>query len=144
VVDEHGVEHVIPVPRFLCRGRGPRGRGGTTISVLPVGVAPRRKWSLGLVGRVVKRSLAAALDELAAIGVTAEPRQVRRWIELLGRVGERLRMHPVPEVEIGLGGGGRRQALEVVRAFEGSSPPFALIMAFQQRWGHPLLDIRMS
>lgn len=144
VVDEHGAELVIPIPRFICRRRGGKKCRSTTFSVLPPEVAPRRKWSLRLVARVVKLSAVAALEQLSFIGVVAEARQLRRWIELLARACERLRMHAVAGVEVALSGGIRPRALELVRAFGDSDPPHGIVMAFQQRWGCPLLDIRMS
>jgi len=117
--------------------------------VLPASVAPRRKWSVPLVVKVLEASQAlvtVALDVLCGLGVVAEARQVRRWIEVLGQTCERLWQHPVVGVEVAPEGSAREQCLGLLQAWgrfesSGSGPP-DVVMAWQQRWSQPLL--RMS
>ena len=67
-----------PVARFRCRRRGPDQARDVTFSVLPAGVVARRRFSLGLMSRMVevvvggKRTLRRALDEVAAAGSRGE------------------------------------------------------------------------
>jgi hypothetical protein len=93
-------------------------------------------------------SLRAALDSLSELGIIVEARQVRRWLAVLGIACERLRQHPLPGVTVEMAGRRRDQALELVRACRdwqtsGSSPPEGLVMAWQERWHRPLLDISL-
>jgi len=119
--------------------------------VLPASVAPRRKWSVPLVVKVLEASQAlvtVALDVLCGLGVVAEARQVRRWIEVLGQTCERLWQHPVVGVEVAPEGSAREQCLGLLQAWgrfesSGSGPP-DVVMAWQQRWSQPLLRISVS
>jgi hypothetical protein len=48
-VDEGGAVYGrFPVPRFLCRRKGPHQPQGRTFSVLPSALVPRRRFSLPL------------------------------------------------------------------------------------------------
>lgn len=151
VVDSDGVDWRIPVPRFICRGRGPKGGAGKTFSVLPAKVVPRRRWSLPLAlkaAELCEVSLRAALGFLSELGIIVEGRYLRRWLAVLGIACERLRQHPLPGVQIETGGRRRDQALELVRVCRdwqtsGSSPPEALVMAWQERYLVPLLAISL-
>jgi hypothetical protein len=150
-VDADGVAREILVPRFVCRGLGPKGGLGKTFSILPAQVVPRRKWSLPLALKVAKWcevSLRAALDSLSEMGIVVEARQVRRWLAVLRIACERLRQHPLPGVTVEMAGRRRDQALELVRVCHewetsGGSPPRSLVMAWQELFLTPLLDIRM-
>ena len=152
VVDEEGLAWRILVPRFFCRRRGPKGSNERTFSVLPASVVPRRRWALTLALRVAewcRSSLATGLDRLSELGVVAEARQLRRWLAVLGIACERLRQHPLAGVNVTTGGRRREQACELARAcrdWESSANGRAgsLVMTWQGRWLHPLLDIRLS
>jgi len=152
VVDEDGVELLIPVPRFLCRRRGPRRVRARTFSVLPAEVIPRRKWCLSLLLKVAlwcQESLTGALERLIRLGLVVEARQLERLLAVLGIACERLLQHPLDGVEVGSRQGRREQARELVAAVQGWSaagrgPPGGLVMAWQERWGLPWLDIRLG
>lgn len=139
------------MPRFVCRGLGPRGGGGRTFSVLPAKVVPRRRWSLLLALRVARWcrvSVRAALDFVSELGIVVEERYLRRWLSVLGVACERLHQHPMLGVSVTPGGRRRHQALEVVRVCgqwpsTDSSPPEALVMAWQERGLGLLLDVRL-
>jgi len=151
VVDWLGVLLWILIPRFLCRGLGPRRPEARTFSVLPADVLPRRKWSLGwmlTVAMLCSDSLVEALDRLSEMGMAVEARQLRRMLEVLGVICERLHEHPLEGVEVRPAGSRREQALEAGRVCQsweasGRGPPGRLVMAWNLRWDSLLMDIRV-
>jgi hypothetical protein len=151
VVEEEGAKVEIVVVRFRCRGFGPRRAVARTFSVLPADVIPRRKWSLGWVLKVAlwcSDTLVAALDELSAVGMAVESRQLARVLEVLGIVCERLHQHPLPGLGVTPEGPRRRQAGELRRAClaweaSGRGPPSSLVLAWQRQWKSLLLDVRV-
>jgi hypothetical protein len=151
VVDAWGVVLWILIPRFLCRGLGPRRPKARTFSVLSAEVLPRRKWSLGWMLKVAlwcSDSLVEALDRLSDAGLVVEARQVRRALEVLGVVCERFHQHPVEGMHVEPGGPRRRQALELCLGCQrweasGRGPPGSLVMAWNLRWDSLLMDIRV-
>lgn len=151
VVDRDGLAWMIPVPRFLCHKRGPKRGGDTTFSVLPAKAVPRRRWSLPLavmVAQWCERSVRAALDLLSELAIVVEERSLRRWLSVLGVACERLHQHPLAGLSVNPGGQRRDQAIELVRVCRewpgtDSSPPEALVMAWQDRWLGLLLDVSL-
>jgi hypothetical protein len=148
-----------PVPRFLCRRKGPQEPQARTFSVLPTALAPRRRFSLPLMlwllslvlerGRTVRQ----ALDRLAEScrgqpggPLCPDEAAVHRLIALLSRGFERLQSFPVPGWAPGAPVQGRRpQALALLRLL--SRPcrgsPFGLVPAFQRHhFPNLLLDLR--
>lgn len=90
----------------------------------------------------------AALDALSELGIVVEAWCVRRWLTVLGVACERLHQHPLPGASVTPAGRRRDQALELVRVCgqwcsTDSSPPEALIMAWQERRFGLLLDVRL-
>lgn len=120
--------------------------------MLPANVVPRRGWALGLGLQVAgwcRERLCVALDALSELGLVVEARQVQRVVAVLALACERLWQHPLDGVQVETCGGRRAQAIElarVCRAWEasGSGPPDSLVMAWQRRFGSPLLRIRLT
>ena len=139
------------MPRFLCRGRGPRPQEAKTFSVLPVEVIPRRRWSLGWMLKVAlwcSDSLVEALGRLSEAGMVVEAGQLSRVLEVLGIVCERLHQHPVHEVDVDTGGSRRLQAVRLGSLMsrwqaEGRGPPGSLVMSWNTTWGRLLMDVRV-
>lgn len=151
-VDEGGFSWQILVPRYLCRKCGPRRGGDRTFSVLPSRVVPRRRWSLGLGLKVAgwcRGGLRSALDALSELGLALEPLQALRIVAVLAIGCERLRQHPLDGVRVETSGGTLAQALDLVRVCHdwetsGRGPPSSLVMAWQRRFGKPLLATRLT
>ena len=151
VVDGEGRELWIAVPRFLCRGLGPRPARSTTFSVLPAEVIPRRRWSLGWMLKVAlwcSESLVEALLRLSEAGMVVEARQLSRVLKVLGIVCERLHQHPVEGVHVEPSGWRVQQALELVAGIsrwqrEGRGPPGSLVMTWNSTWTSLLTDVRV-
>ena len=147
-----------PVARFRCRRRGPDQARDVTFSVLPAGVVARRRFSLGLMSRMVevvvggKRTLRRALDEVAAAGsrgeeaLLLEELTLYRVLLLFSAVYARLLSFPVSGVELsGTVQGVRRQAQQtaaLLAAQPRGSPP-QLVISFHRRYcPHLLFDLR--
>lgn len=140
-----------PVPRFLCRRRGPGKPIAVTFSVLPVGLAPRKRWSVALMlwvaglVLVAGRSIGAVQSELAALReeVVVDEVAIHRVVRMLAGCYARLLSFPVsgcsvtPDmVSV------RDQAAEAVRVLTGvgqRDPPAELVLAFHQTWFPNLL-----
>jgi len=136
----------IPVVRFLCNNLGPRSAASATFSVLPADVLPRRRWTLSMltqVSRWAQKSAKAAMDKLSEVGITIESRSLSRMTSLLRAVYERLRSQPVAGFRLVTTTSRKEQVRSVRGKLEGErGPPF--VLAWQERWGQPLLDVNMS
>lgn len=152
VVDRDGpLYERFPVPRFLCRRRGPDKPGDVTFSVLPAGLAPRRRWSVALMlwvaGLVLLagRSIGAVQCELAALRdeVVVDEIAIHRVVRTLSGCYARLVSFPVSGRPVMPGlASVRGQAAEAVRVLTGAGgrdPPAALVIAFHQTWFPNLL-----
>ena len=142
-----------PVVRFRCRRRGPDRPREVTFSVLPAQVVPRRRFSLGLMSRIVqllgkgKGTMRQALDQVAVWGspqseaLLMEETTLHRILLLFSAVYGRLLSFPV-ELELPAGVRGvRGQALEVAIVVTGQprgSPP-RLVLDFHSRYFPRLL-----
>jgi hypothetical protein len=96
-----------------------------------------------------QQGLGKTLDALSELGLAVEARQVWRVLAVLALGCERLRQHPVDGVVVEAGGSRAQQAIEVVRICHeweasGSGPPANLVMAWQERFGSPLLSFRLA
>ena len=152
VVDEDGTFFEwFPVPRFLCRRRGPGKPSAVTFSVLPAGLAPRRRWSVALMLWVAQlvllagRSIGGVQSELAALRreVIVDEVAIHRVVRVLAGCYARLLSFPVfgHSVTAGLVSV-RDQAAEAVRVLTGMGqrdPPAELVLSFHQTWFPNLL-----
>ena len=146
MVDRWFNELSIPVPRFICNGRGPQRSSAKTFSVIPAEVIPRRRYSLGLLLVVAfwcSDSLSIALDKLSEQGLVVERRQLVRLLKILGIACERLTQHPVAGVKVDVVGSYRQQVVSIVNAL-GRDPPVEVVMAWQESWQRMLFDIKLS
>jgi hypothetical protein len=128
-----------------------------TFSVLPAGLAPRRRWSVALMLWVAElvlltgRSIGRVQSELAALRdeVVVDEVAVHRVVRLLAGCYGRLLSFPVsgcsvtPDlVSV------RDQAAEAVRVLTGvgqRDPPSELVLAFHQTWfPNLLLDLPVA
>ena len=147
----------VPAPRFLCQRRGPGRPSDVTFSVLPVGLAPRRRWSVALMlwvaGLVLLagRSIGAVQSELAALRdeVVIDEIAIHRVVRTLSGCYARLVSFPVCGCSVMPGlASVRDQATEAVRALTevgGRDPPAALVIAFHQTWfPNLLLDLPVA
>jgi len=146
-----------PMARFLCRRRGPGKPRAVTFSVLPAGLAPRKRWSVALMlwvaGLVLLagRSIGAAQSELAALReeVVVDEIAIHRVVRTLAGCYARLLSFPVcgRPVTPGLASV-RDQAAEAVRVLTGvggRGPPTELVIAFHQTWvPNLLLDLPVA
>jgi hypothetical protein len=152
VVDEDGLRWRILVPRYLCRRRGPLRGGDRTFSVLPACLVPRRRWALSLGLKVAgwyRGGLSMVLDALGDLGLAFERLQVLRIMAVLAVGCERLRQHPLDGVHVETSGSRLAQAVELARLCRdwersGRGPPSSVVMAWQRRFGKPLLAIRLT
>jgi len=118
-----------PVPRFLCREKGPHKPEARTFSVLPASLVPRRRFSLPLMlwllclvlegGKTVRQALDCLAESCRGQPggpLCPDELAVHRLITLFSRGFERLQSFPVPEADAGSGTQGRRpQALALLR-----------------------------
>lgn len=146
-----------PVPRFLCRRRGPDKPSDVTFSVLPAGLAPRKRWSVALMLWVAEllllagRSIGAVQSELAALReeVVVDEIAIHRVVRTLSGCYGRLLSFPVSGCSVMPGlASVRDQATEAVRALievGGRDPPAAVVIAFHQTWfPNLLLDLPVA
>jgi hypothetical protein len=122
-----------------------------TFSVLPVGLAPRRRWSVELMLWVAEmvllagRSIGAVQCELAALReeVVVDEVAIHRVVRTLACCYARLVSFPVSGCSVMPGlVSVRGQAAEAVRVLTGAGgrdPPAALVIAFHQTWFPNLL-----
>ena len=152
VVDEDGTFFEwFPVPRFLCRRRGPGKPSAVTFSVLPADLAPRKRWSVALMlwvaGLVLLagRSIGTVQSELAALReeVVVDEVAIHRVVRTLAGCHARLLSFPVCGYLVMPGlVSVRDQATEAVRVLTGvcgRGPPTELVVAFHQAWFPNLL-----
>ena len=140
-----------PVPRFLCRRQGPGNPVDVTFSVLPVCLAPRKRWSAPLMAWVAKQvlvlglSICKAQSKLAALPseVVVDEVAVHRVIGFFERCYNRLVSFPVPgflvEPGVVLAREQAVEALRVVNMAGERDPPGDLVLAFQKKWSPNLL-----
>jgi hypothetical protein len=128
-----------------------------TFSVLPVGLAPRRRWSVALMLWVAElvllagRSIGAVQSELAALReeVVVDEVAIHRVVRLLAGCYARVLSFPVPGCSVAPGlVSVRDQAGEAVRVLTGvgrRDPPCQLVLAFHQTWfPNLLLDLPVA
>jgi len=146
-----------PVPRFLCRGRGPGTPSAVTFSVLPAGLATRKRWSVALMLWVAwlvllaGRSIGTVQSELAALReeVVVDEVAIHRVVRTLAGCYARLLSFPVCGYLVMPGlVSVRDQATEAVRVLTGvggRGPPTELVVAFHQAWfPNLLLDLPVA
>lgn len=154
------VHESFPVPRFLCRRKGPRRPQPRTFSVLPAALVPRRRfslplmlWLLGLVlegGRSVRQALDRLAEECRQAGEPLCPDEaaVYRLIELFSGAYGRLQSFPVPGVQAGSGIRGKRPQARALRRLLSQpcrgSPDGPLLGFHRQNFPNLLLDLRLS
>ena len=149
-----------PVARFRCRRRGPDRAQHVTFSILPAQVAPRRRFSVGLMSWMVglrvnsKRTLRQALDEVAAAGsrgpeaLLLEELTLYRMLLLFAAVYGRLLSFPVAGVELPSAvrevRGQAREVAALLTTRARGSPPEP-VMGFHRRYfPHLLFELRLA
>lgn len=152
VVDREGV--VIPdfpVPRFRCRGNGPRVPAAATFSVLPSELVARRLCSLPFMLAVLQPflisgcSMRQVLDEIAdsfrgaAVAWLAEATTIYRMVRLLARTHVELTSHPVLGLNLRRTTGLRKQAGQVVDLLSPPGRSSPLVLAFHSQYFPRLL-----
>jgi hypothetical protein len=128
-----------------------------TFSVLPAGLAPRRRWSVALMLWVAElvllagRSIGAVQCELAALReeVVVDEVAIHRVVRSLSGCYARLLSFPVSGCSVMPGMASvRDQAAEAVRVLTGvgqRDPPAELVLAFHQTWfPNLLLDLPVA
>lgn len=160
-VDEGGaVYERFPVPRFLCREKGPQRPEARTFSVLPAALVPRRRFSLPLMlwllnlvlegGQSVRQALDRLAEACRQLGDPLCPDEaaVHRLIDLFSRAYQRLESFPLPGAELAGGIQGKRPQAGALcrllsRPCRGS--PFGLLPGFQRHnFPNLLLDLKLS
>ncbi len=140
-----------PVPRFLCRRKGPKNPVDVTFSVLPACLAPRKRWSVPLMAWVAKlvlvlgMSICKAQSKLAALSfeVVVDEVAIHRVIGIFEGCYNRLLSFPVPgflvEPGVVLVREQATEALRVVTMAGERDPPEDLALVFHEKWSPNLL-----
>lgn len=156
VADQDGSYYdAFPVPRFLCRRKGPCHPEAVTFSVLPSELVSRKRFSLPLMLWILERLLVGsasinamleALGELFGDAQRAwrpEPQAIYRLLHLFSKVHARLRSFPVGVVTMEPGVSGlRAPSRSVLEAFGGHARASPLVLAFHRQYDHLLFDVR--